>query len=134
MMSKFPVNYIHNTGNVNSHNDYNIINLNATEMDKKRLLYLIHSIEDDMKLAQHHSATTPSTSFTPSTTSEEPNYSFTQRKPHQCPDLQSLFDHREHEVEQCNMLLLLMLAGLEYSIPSKVMQTTLETAKLTSIG
>ncbi len=97
-------------------------------MDKKKLAYLIHSIGDDIKLAQEHLASVPSTH---STDIQEPN-TFTEK--HQSPALQSLFDHREEEVEQCNMLLLLMLAGLEYSIPSKVMRTTLETAKLTSIG
>lgn len=96
-----------------------------TDMDKKRLSYLIHSIGEDMKLAQDHLAAV-------SSTAHKQSNSFTEEQ--RSPALQSLFDHREKEVEQCNMLLLLMLAGLEYSIPSKVMQTTLETAKLTSIG
>lgn len=86
-------------------------------MDRKRLSYLIYCIEEDMKL------------YCDNKSSEQPN------EPHQwTPNLQSLFEHREKETEPCNMLLLLMLAALEYSIPSEVMLATLETAKLISIG
>lgn len=96
-------------------------------MDKKRLSYLIYSIEDDMKLA--HCARVSKTPPTPIS-----HESYTLRKTRQIPNIQSLFKHREKEVEQCNMLLLLVLAALEYSIPLEVLQATLETAKLTTIG
>ena len=101
-------------------------------MDKKRLSYLIHSIEDDMKLAQSYQSVSHRILHTASTPVKKPKDD--SRKLHPSPDLQSLFDHREEEVEQCNMLLLLMLSALEYSIPPEVMRTTLETAKLISIG
>lgn len=103
-------------------------------MDKKRLSYLIYSIEDDMILSQLHRDITPNTSPTHSTSSKQPSESCTLRSTHQTPHLQSLFEHREKEMEQCNMLLLLMLAALEYSIPSDVMHATLETAKIITIG
>lgn len=97
-------------------------------MDKKRLSYLVYSIEDDMKLAQlYHCARVAKTS----PISDEHRY--TLGKARQIPNIQSLFKHRENEVEQCNMLLLLVLAALEYSIPIDVLQATLETAKLTTI-
>lgn len=130
-MSKFPINYIHNIGMCAMQYELKLFLWLTTEMDKKRLSYLIHSIEDDMKLTQHYQSITHSTLHVPASTAREPS---DLRKIHPSPDLQSLFDHREEEVEQCNMLLLLMLSALEYSIPPKVMRTTLETAKLTSIG
>ena len=88
--------------------------LSFVDMDKMRLSYLIDSTQDDMKLALDEMQSTD----------------HTLRSVH----LQSLFKHRAKEIEQCNMLLLLMLAALEYSIPSQVIQATLETAKLTTIG
>ena len=98
-------------------------------MDKKRLSYLIYSIEDDMKVADlHHS--TSSSGLSSFSESAGPDV----RPHHQAPNLQSLFELREKELEQCNMLLLLLLAALEYSIPSEVMLATLDTAKLTTIG
>ena len=102
--------------------------MNYADMDKKRLTYLIYSIQDDIKLAQ---AAAPSTSPGPS---GHPNSASTLRVHRQVPNLQSLFEHRDREIEQCNMLLLLMLAGLEYSRPSEVMLATLDTAKLTIVG
>ena len=98
-------------------------------MDKKRLSYLIYSIEDDMKVATlHRNASSP----TLSSFSEAAGSGL--RAHPQAPNLQSLFEHRDKELEQCNMLLLLLLAALEYSIPSDVMLATQDTAKLTIIG
>ncbi len=82
-------------------------------MDRKRLSYLICTIQDDMKLVQSLEETAA---------------------PLQVPNLQAIFEHRERETEQCNMLLLLLLASLEYSLPYEVMCATLETAMLISIG
>ena len=98
-------------------------------MDKKRLSYLVYSIEDDMRLAQLHR----SALATPGPL-EQPNEDYVLRKANQTPNIHSLFQRREKELEQCNMLLLLMLAALEYSIPLKVLQATLETAKLATVG
>lgn len=103
-------------------------------MDKKRLSYLVYSIEDDMKLAQHSCCARDSANTSSPTSSEQPHGSDVLRKSHQTPNLLSLFEHRERGTEQCNMLLLLMLARLEYSIPLEVLQATLETAKLATIG
>lgn len=131
-MSRFPINYIHNTGNLYfpSHEIFYVFH--SPDMDKKRLSYLIYTIEDDMKLAQFHNDTVHGSSFKPA--AHSPSERHTVRRTYQTPNLRSLFENREREIEQCNMLLLLMLAGLEYSIPTKVMQATLETAKLTCIG
>lgn len=115
MMSRFPISYIHNTGNVLLLQlVVKVLTFVCVDMDKKRLSYLIDSTEDHMKLALD----------------EMPSTDRTLGSVH----LQSLFEHRVKEIEQCNMLLLLMLAALEYSIPSQVIQATLETAKLTTIG
>ena len=102
-------------------------------MDKKRLSYLIYTIQEDIKLIQFHSCANSSINRL-STTSEQTHKIEMPRKKHHPIDLQSLFDHREKEMEQCNMLLLLLLAGLEYSIPFNVMNATLEIAKITAIG
>lgn len=90
---------------------------------------MVYSIEDDMRLAQlHRSAMVAPRPL------EQPNEDYTLKKSHQTPSIHSLFQQREKEVEQCNMLLLLMLAALEYSIPLEVLQATLETAKLATVG
>ena len=85
-------------------------------MDKHRLNYLAYTLQQDMYLQ---------TKYTPSC--------LTPPRP-LLLKLESLLKHREEEIEQCNMLLLLLLAYLEYSLPLDVMRATLETAKLTNIG
>ena len=88
-----------------------------TDMDKRRLKYLAHTLQQDMELqAKYTSPPLPP------------------RPPILPPRIESLLEQRELEIEQCNMLLLLLLAYLEYSLPLDVMRATLETAKLTNIG
>ena len=124
MMSRFPINYVHNSGNTSAQIYIQLLTLEYTlEMDKKRLSYLIYSVEDDMRLAHLYHDNTSAT-----LTSDR---NFASRR---SPNLRCLFELRIKEVEQCNMLLLLMLASLEYSIPLEVLHSTLVTAKLTAIG
>ena len=86
-------------------------------MDKRRLKYLAHALQQETELrVKYASSPTISHRRTPT------------------PQLESLMEHREREMEQCNMLLLLLLAFLEYNLPLDVMRATLETAKLTNIG
>ena len=94
-----------------------------TDMDKRRLCYLAYTLQQDMELQAKHTTTTAHTSRSPITHTPPP-----------LPNLESLMEQREREIEQCNMLLLLLLACLEYSLPVEVMRATLETAKLTNIG
>ena len=93
-------------------------------MDKRRLCYLAYTLQQDMELQAKHTAMAHSSAQSPITHSPPPSL----------PNLESLLEQKEREMEQCNMLLLLLLACLEYSLPINVMRATLETAKLTSIG
>ena len=80
-------------------------------MDKRRLSYLSYSIHQELQLQQRHTHHAPL-----------------------LPDLEALIEERARETEQCNMLLLLLMAGLEYDLPLNLMRATLETAKLNFIG
>lgn len=102
-------------------------------MDKKRLSYLIHTMAEDIRLAQSGGSVSFHNSYT-ATTHECTDISEEVSINSITPNLQSLFDHREDKMEQCNMLLLLLLAWMEYSLPVQLMHATLETAKLTCIG
>ena len=95
------------------------------EMDKRRLCYLAYTLQQDMELQAKHAA------MAHSSAARSP---ITHTPPPSLPNLESLLEQREREMEQCNMLLLLLLAYLEYSLPVDVMRATLETAKLTNIG
>ena len=52
----------------------------------------------------------------------------------QVPPLLKLLKCRSGEVEKCNMLLLLLAAGLEFSLPLSLIDETLHTANLDNIG
>ncbi|KAL5258140.1 hypothetical protein ACHWQZ_G012930 [Mnemiopsis leidyi] len=52
----------------------------------------------------------------------------------QVPPLLKLLKCRNSEVEKCNMLLLLLAAGLEFSLPLSLIDETLHTANLDNIG
>jgi hypothetical protein len=52
----------------------------------------------------------------------------------QIPPLLKLLKCRGSEVEKCNMLLLLLVAGLEFSLPLSLIDETLHTANLDIIG
>ena len=92
--------------------------LPSIEMDKHRLKYLAYTLQKDAELWAKYKQRSTTDSPTPPPT----------------PRFESLLEHREQDIEQCNMLLLLLLAFLEYNLPLDVMRSTLETAKLTSIG
>lgn len=81
------------------------------EMDKRRLSYLAYTIHQELQLQWRYT-----------------NHTFLP------PNLEALIKEREDEREQCNMLLLLLMAWLEYDLPISLMRATLETAKLNSIG
>ena len=82
-------------------------------MDKRQLSYLAYSAHQEHKLYQQY---TPHLRFP------------------LLPDLETLIEGRGREIEQCNMLLILLMAGLEYDLPLNLMRATLETAKLNHIG
>lgn len=86
-------------------------------MDKQRLAYLAYTLQAEMQLQLKNTFQQHTNAF-----------------PLVIPDLQSLMEQRCNETEQCNMLLLLVLAFLEYELPVDVMKATLVTAKLTVIG
>jgi hypothetical protein len=96
LMAHFPVTYTHNT-----------------EMDRRRLHYLAHCVEEEMRLEVKYSKHLVGVAV---------------------PELTQMMKGRETETEQSNMLLLLLLAHMEYGLPHDLVQATLETAKLTRIG
>ena len=50
------------------------------------------------------------------------------------PPLLKLLSCRESDAEKYNMLLLLLVAGLEFSLPVSLIEETLATANLASVG
>ena len=86
------------------------------EMDRRRLDYLAYTLQQEIKLELQYGSGNHLKQDSP------------------IPKLESLIAQRGNETEQCNMLLLLLLASLEYNLPRDVMKATLETAKLTEIG
>ena len=128
-MARFPVNYIHNVGKYSVYisvmtghlytavvhslesSDCSPLFPLTTEMDKRRLSYLAYTAHQEHKLHQQHTSHLPL-----------------------LPDLEILIEGRALETEQCNMLLILLMAGLEYDLPLNLMRATLETAKLNHIG
>ena len=87
------------------------------DMDKRRLMYLAYSLQEEIQLQQQNQS------------QQHTNISTLV-----LPDLELLIEQRHNETEQSNMLLLLMLAYMEYDLPLNVMKATLETAKLIVIG
>ncbi|XP_070564121.1 uncharacterized protein [Ptychodera flava] len=85
------------------------------ETDHRRLKYLAYNLQRDLMLELQYKKVHPSMSL---------------------PDtfIEDLIDARPAERERCNMLLLLLVASLEFSIPSFLMNETLETAKLSLLG
>ena len=81
------------------------------EMDQRRITYLAYTVFNELQLLQRHTRNCPL-----------------------LPNLEVLMEERKEETEQCNMLLLLLIAGLEYNLPVSLMRATLETAKLNFIG
>ena len=92
---------------------------NDPDMDKRRLTYLAYSLQEEMQLQQQN---------------QSQQHTCTNMPTMVIPDLELLIEQRHNETEQSNMLLLLLLAYMEYDLPLEVMKATLETAKLTIIG
>ncbi|XP_077980954.1 uncharacterized protein LOC144436126 [Glandiceps talaboti] len=85
------------------------------DTDNRRLKYLAFNLQRDLLLEVQH-------------TSYDPRVAL--------PDtfLEDLLDARPADRERCNMLLLLLVASLEFVIPTFLMNETLETAKLSVMG
>ena len=134
-MSRFPITYVHNIGKCVCENVYVCIHcifaylcvkeidvyqihskFSPLEMDRRRLDYLAYTLQQEIKLELQYGSGNHLKQDSP------------------IPKLESLIAQRGNETEQCNMLLLLLLASLEYNLPRDVMKATLETAKLTEIG
>ncbi|CAI8042510.1 hypothetical protein GBAR_LOCUS23587 [Geodia barretti] len=99
LMAQFPASYTHNT-----------------EMDRRRLHYLAHTLEEEIKLHMKYS-------------SKE------MEGEGRVPELCRMIETRNSSTEQSTtMLLILILAHLEYGLPHDILRETLETAKLTKIG
>jgi hypothetical protein len=96
LMAHFPASYTHNT-----------------EMDRRRLHYLAHTLEEEIK-----------------------KYSSKEMEGEgRVPELSRMMETRNISTEQSTtMLLILILAHLEYGLPHDILMETLETAKLTKIG
>ncbi|XP_077868115.1 uncharacterized protein LOC144357963, partial [Saccoglossus kowalevskii] len=85
------------------------------ETDHRRLKYLAYNLESDLILESQHRKMDPRLTLTQTF-------------------LEDLIDVRRVEREQCNMLLLLLVASLEFAIPTYLMKETLDAAKLGSLG
>ncbi|XP_066298732.1 uncharacterized protein [Branchiostoma lanceolatum] len=85
------------------------------DLDRRRLKYLAFNVQEDLLLEREYSRRTLDVPI--------------------CPTfLEDLIDMRQHDRERCNMLLLLFVASLEFSIPAYLMKETLEVAKLDYLG
>ncbi|ESP05535.1 hypothetical protein LOTGIDRAFT_228077 [Lottia gigantea] len=86
------------------------------EMDKKRLLYLAYNLQEDMTVTQKA----------------------TKRKygilKHKKDFVEELLTVRNEEREKCNMLLIILVASLEFILPTHLVQETLEVAQLQKMG
>jgi hypothetical protein len=85
------------------------------DLDKKRIVYLASILESDLKLENDYRK-------------KKGQYSFV------VPPLQKLMEQRIIDIEQCNMLLLLLVTSLEFQLPNELMVATLDTAKISHIG
>ncbi|XP_078575496.1 uncharacterized protein LOC144861455 isoform X1 [Branchiostoma floridae x Branchiostoma japonicum] len=85
------------------------------DLDRRRLKYLAFNVQEDLLLEREYSRRTLDVPI--------------------CSTfLEDLIDMRQHDRERCNMLLLLFVASLEFSIPAYLMKETLEVAKLDYLG
>ncbi|XP_038049525.1 uncharacterized protein LOC119723086 isoform X2 [Patiria miniata] len=86
------------------------------ETDNRRLKYLCFCLQRDLQLEVQH------------------RKSDQRLKLYQSTFMESLLDARPKERDRCNVLLLLLVASLEFSLPTYLVQETLSAAKLTDVG
>ncbi|XP_050401356.1 uncharacterized protein LOC126818166 isoform X2 [Patella vulgata] len=86
------------------------------EMDRKRLQYLAYNLQEDLVIEQK---------------ATKSKYQYVKYKKTFLEDLLSV---RCEEREKCNMLLLLLVASLEFILPTHLVQETLETTRLQKMG
>lgn len=86
------------------------------DLDQRRLLYLAYNIENDLKLQLKHKSSVKSLSL------------------FKRPFLENLIKARETDRERCNMLLLLLVASLEFAMPSQLMKAAIESTQLGDLG
>ncbi|KAJ8039853.1 Protein tilB-like [Holothuria leucospilota] len=81
--------------------------------DKRRLQYLAYNLQEDLKV----------------------DYQFRQSKfsPLPMPDFESVLESRLEHFDQCNILLLLLVAFLDFSLPFDLLQETVTCAQLDSL-
>ncbi|XP_028515009.1 uncharacterized protein LOC114575087 isoform X2 [Exaiptasia diaphana] len=82
------------------------------DIDKRRLLYLAYNLQQDVNLEIKHKK---SEKVKPSKV------------------IEYLINCRRNDQERCNMVLLLLVGSLEFSIPLSLVQHTLEVARLSNI-
>ena len=102
-----------------------------TEWDKRRLSYLHYLVQEDIKLAlSYHNA-----GFTTSSARNTSLEGGTDCKI-AMPQLQSLLEDRGNVElkEKGNMLLLLLLAGLEFSMSIQILERTFQVVTLEQFG
>ncbi|KAK7099976.1 hypothetical protein V1264_022994 [Littorina saxatilis] len=87
------------------------------EMDWNRLHYLAKDFQDDINLMWKYIRRKSRGQFVPKKTL-----------------LVDLFEVRQNHGERCNMVLLLLMASLEFLFPTHLLKDTLETGKLLTIG
>ncbi|XP_064604820.1 uncharacterized protein LOC135470042 [Liolophura sinensis] len=87
-----------------------------SETDKRRMMYLAYNLQQDIFLLKR------------STKKVLPALKF------HATFMETILTARPKCLEQCNMLLLLLAASLEFSLPAHLMKATLEASKLDRIG
>lgn len=86
------------------------------EIDKKRLKYLGYNIQEDLVIDKKYT-----------------NREFQVMK-YRRAFIEDLLEARPEDRERCNMLLLFLVASLEFVLPTHLVKETLDTAKLNKIG
>nr|XP_034310953.1 uncharacterized protein LOC105347423 isoform X6 [Crassostrea gigas] len=86
------------------------------EIDRKRLKYLGYNIQEDLVIDKKYT-----------------NREFQVMK-YRRAFIEDLLEARPEDRERCNMLLLFLVASLEFVLPTHLVKETLDTAKLNKIG
>ena len=133
-MSEFPPNCVQNAGKDRCTYTNTILqtykNKHLVEWDKRRLSYLLYLLQEDIKLARKHYKKLASmlSSLTPC----EGGMKTVAAVPH----LKELLEVRRKSgmKEKASMLLLLIVASLEFGMPLSILQTTFQVITLENFG
>eukprot|EP00117_Sycon_ciliatum_P016747 scpid25132/ scgid5756/ Protein TILB homolog; Leucine-rich repeat-containing protein 6; Leucine-rich testis-specific protein; Testis-specific leucine-rich repeat protein len=95
----------------------------TTELDWCRLRYIMKMFSSEVKMFGEHTSAVSYASVSSASLAET-----------LLPNLDDLLNERHKHLEQSNMLLLLLVVSLEFSLPARVIENALETARLQELG